>query len=122
MRMALCGPSSQSVFQKTPGRRSTQGTVLVVTKRLTGGVVTGAVSFRAGSAAGVAQGLLDRGAELVEGQSALDLALVDEERGGGAPAGLAPLALLGQDRVADPPGVETLGERGRVEPEPSRVA
>src|SRR6185295_10707260 len=68
MRMALCRPSSQRVFQKMPGRRSTQGTVLVVTKWLTGGVVTGAVSFRPISAAGVTQGLLDGVAELLEGQ------------------------------------------------------
>src|SRR5258705_2355557 len=122
MRMALCGPSSQSVFQKTPGRGSTQGTVFVFTKRLTGGVVTGAVSFRAVSASGVAEGLLDGVAELGEGQGALDLALVDEERGGGAHAGLAPLPLIGEDRVAEPPGVEAFGERGGVEPEPSRVA
>src|SRR5258706_12123618 len=119
--MALCAPSSQSVFQKTPGRRSTQGTVLVVTKWLIGGVVT-ELSFRPISAAGVAQGLPDGVAELLEGQGALDLPLVDEEGRGRAHPRLAALALLGQDRVPVAPAVETFGERGGVEAEPSRVA
>src|SRR6266545_2068139 len=120
--MALCGPSSYRVFQKTPGRRSIQGTVLVFTKRLTGGVVTGAVSLRVESASGVAERLLDGVAELGEGQGALDLALVDEERRSGAHAGLTPLALIGEDRVPKPPAVEAFDERGGVEPKPPRVA
>src|SRR5512142_1643113 len=104
MRIALCRPSgsSQSVFQKTPGRRSTHGTVLAFTKRLTGGVVTGAgLLGRMGRSAGrgdagLAEGATDRFAELLDGQRALDLLAVDEERGRGAHARRAALALVGR--------------------------
>src|SRR3982074_2155797 len=111
MRMALCGPSSQSVFQKTPGRRSTHGTVLAFTKRLTGAVVTERVSLSAGwGDAGLAERATDRVAELLDGERALDLPAVDDERGRGAHPRRAPLALVGHHVFLEPGPVQALGE------------
>src|SRR4029453_756382 len=122
MRIALCRPSasSQSVFQKTPGRRSTHGTVLTSTNTLTDGVITGGLS--GDTSAGLAQRLLDRFPERLDRQGAFDLAPVDEERGRGPHAGLAALALISQDRILEARGVEALRERLGVEPQPTRVA
>src|SRR4029077_10801963 len=103
--MALCRPSasSQSVFQKTPGRRSTHGTVLAFTKRLTGGVVTERISLSAGwGDAGLAERATERVAELPDGGGALDLPAVEEERGRGPPPRRAPLALVGHHVVLEP--------------------
>src|SRR4030095_14191748 len=122
MRIALCRPSasSQSVFQKTPGLRSTHGAGLTSTNTLTDGVITGGLS--GDTSAGLAQRLLDRFPERLDRQGAFDLAPVDEERGRGPHAGLAALALISQDRILEARGVEALRERLGVEPQPTRVA
>src|ERR1700730_541709 len=125
MRIPLWRPSasSQRVFQKTPGRRSTQGTALAFTKRLGGGVVTRAISFSAGRrGARVAQGPADRVAELLDGQRALDLLSVHEEGRRGTHARGAALALVGGHRVPEPGRVEAVGEARDVEAEAARVA
>src|SRR3984893_15601997 len=154
MRIPLWRPSasSQRVFQKTPGRRSTQGTALAFTKRLGGGVVTRAISLSAGRrGARVAQGPADRVAELLDGQRAFDLLSVQEEgrrgahaRGAGVRLGprrppsdprpvkderrRAPhprgtaLALVGGHRVPEPGRVEAVGEARDVEAEEARLA
>src|SRR6476661_9877035 len=128
--MALCRPSasSHSVFQNTPGRRSTHGTRLVCTKWLTGGgVVTGGspLGRSRGSARGgearLAEGVADRVAELLDGQRALDLAAVDEEGGRGADTRLAAFSLVGHDGLSRRGGVEALGEAGGVQAEPPPV-
>src|ERR1700730_9828558 len=124
MRIALWRPVAcfQSVFQKTPGRRSTHGTVLAFTKRLTGGVVTERVSLSAGwGDAGLAERATDRVAELLDGERALELPAVDEERGRGAHPRRAPLALVGHDVFLEPGRVQALGEPRHVEAKPPRV-
>src|SRR5689334_13217114 len=127
--MALCrpSPSSHSVFQNTPGRRSTHGTLADCTNWLTGaGVVTGGAPLgrSRGSARGdarLAQGAADRVAELLDGQGALDLAAVDEEGGRGAHAGLATFSLVRRDGLPRGGGVEALREAGGVQAEPPGV-